>query len=99
MPRKTDEDYTRDFLDIETLIVRRSDSLDFHEVFVGSVRNMLTVIVKERKLAYTEDDFTTLVNDSLWDASEGGAVVRNSDSLDFHVVSVFGLRHLFSKLQ
>lgn len=99
MARKTDEDYARDFLDIETLVVRNSDSLDFHEVFVGSVRNMLTVIVKDRNLTYTDADFNVLVNDSLWDTSEGGAVVRGSDSLDFHDVSVFGLRRLFSKLQ
>ena len=99
MTRKTDEEYAHDFLLVPTLTVRNSDSLDFHDVFVGCVRTMLTAIIKDRNLSYTEDDYVALVNGSLWDSTDGGAEVRNNDDYDFHYVSVNGLRHLFAKLQ
>lgn len=98
MDYKTDEEYAQKFLDVPNLVERGRDSLDFHDVSVGAVRSMLITVIADRNLSYTEANFPELVHTTLWDATDGGVVVRGSDSLDFHDVPVWGISSLLAKL-
>jgi hypothetical protein len=79
-------------LGIETLEPRGNDRLDFHDVSVTSIMSLTLAVLNELNKELSNDTLTTLVHKSLWDADQGGIFTRNRDQLDFHDVSVFGIK-------
>ena len=89
--KHTNEHYADEYLGIETLVVRWSDSLDFHDVGTGAATAMLNEVAKDslgREL--TPEEMASIVNEHLWDAAEDydSTQVQHSDRLDFHDVFV-----------
>jgi len=89
--KHTNEHYADEHLGIDTLMVRESDRLDFHEVGTGEITYMLNEVAKDslgREL--TPEEMRTVVNEHLWEASPDydSTQIQNSDRLDFHDVFV-----------
>jgi hypothetical protein len=80
--------YAQKFFDVETLQTRNSDALDFSNVYIGTVLRFITEIAQEKNIVLTDDQIKNLIHSNLWDESEGNTIVNNSDSLDFHDVSI-----------
>ena len=103
---RSNEEYAS-ILDIETLDVRNSDSLDFHEVSIWGVRDMLDSVAKDSLgRGLTDDEMATIIfkrfrnREPDWDVKDldGNSIEvdlskpNNSDSLDFFEVSVWGVQ-------
>lgn len=86
--------YASSFLNVETLQTRHHDSLDFYEVSVGSVTAMLKKIAADANKTLTDTQIVHLINTNLWETTHTGITTQNSDSLDFHTVSIWGIRNI-----
>lgn len=95
----TIQNIARDTLSIPNLETRNSDSLDFHDVYIGALHNALEQAYAagfdyEHGLGMLPDEVSEKMQQTLKTISPYPLEVRNSDSLDFHEMACWSIKSL-----
>jgi hypothetical protein len=91
--RLSNEEYSERYLDVSNLESQGLDRLDFHDVSVASVSSMLNAVARDYTGSeLSKDALGGIIHVHLWDADGNDLETQNSDHLDFHEVSVIGIK-------